>query len=599
MMKGFLLKSFFLSLLIFIFLVVRKVYAADFITDYQIIYDLTNFKNDLSAKVNLNIKITNLKSNFYIDKFTISFSNNTNIEEIEVFDDGGVIQPEIHYLSEVKRVEMRFNDPKVGKGIVNNLFLKFKQKNLFKINGNIWEVFLPVINNQEGNYKIKVILPQDEDKKISIAKPKPTLISGKEIYWENPKTEVIYAVFGDYQTYKVDLIYNLKNPQIRPILTEITFPPDTLYQKVYLDLVTPLPLETYQDDDGNFLGKYFLNPKEEKKVIFKGYIQIFPQWRDEVKKVVKERIKNQKNYLLQTFDKNWQIKTLEKIKDLETISDIYYYVVNNLKYNYQKINSSEKRLGAENTLLNPDNSVCIDFTDLLIGIAREKGITTREIQGYGFSFDSKIQPLSLLRDILHSWVEYYDEKNQIWVPVDPTWENTSKIDYFSSFDLNHITFVIHGKKSDYPVPAGMYKISDSKDISILSTSENLIEKRNLKLTNVSIPKTINANKKHQGKIIFTNQSNVYLYNQKIFLESDLRLSKNELTILSLAPYEKISFSFDLESTKTIEKKKATDLKVFLNNKEVLNYPIKITQFNFKFLLFLPIFFFLFLLIRKK
>ena len=88
----------------------------------------------------------------------------------------------------------------------------------------------------------------------------------------------------------------------------------------------------------------------------------------------------------------------------------------------------------------------MEFTDLFIAIAREKGIYSREIQGYGFSLDQKLQPLSLSSDILHAWPEYYDTKTESWIAVDPTWENTSGINYFSSFDLNHIVFVIHGKK---------------------------------------------------------------------------------------------------------------------------------------------------------
>ena len=72
----------------------------------------------------------------------------------------------------------------------------------------------------------------------------------------------------------------------------------------------------------------------------------------------------------------------------------------------------------------------MEFTDLFIAIAREKGIYSREIQGYGFLWIQKLQPLSLSSDILHAWPEYFDLKTENWVAVDPTWENTSGIDYF-------------------------------------------------------------------------------------------------------------------------------------------------------------------------
>ncbi|PIP14879.1 hypothetical protein COX47_02840, partial [Candidatus Roizmanbacteria bacterium CG23_combo_of_CG06-09_8_20_14_all_35_49] len=78
---------------------------------------------------------------------------------------------------------------------------------------------------------------------------------------------------------------------------------------------------------------------------------------------------------------------------------------------------------------------------------------------------------------LHAWPEYYDSKSELWKPIDPTWENTSGIDYLSSFDLNHIVFVIHGKKPDYPLPAGMYKIDNSQDISIKPAASYPEEKK--------------------------------------------------------------------------------------------------------------------------
>lgn len=78
-----------------------------------------------------------------------------------------------------------------------------------------------------------------------------------------------------------------------------------------------------------------------------------------------------------------------------------------------------------------------------------------------------MQPLSLISDILHSWPEYWDDTRQNWIPVDPTWESTSEIDYFNNFDLKHIAFVIHGKNSTYPLSAGSYKSENfSKDVFV-------------------------------------------------------------------------------------------------------------------------------------
>ncbi len=585
------MKKIFLNLFVilsfFLFLFINKVFANDFITDYKIIYDLSDFRNTLFAKVKLNVKITNLKSDLYVDKFTISFPTTNQIENLEVFDDSGLINPNIFQLDDYKRVEMTFSDPKIGKGSINNLFLNYQQRNLFKINGNIWEVFLPIIENHNGNYYVYVILPQDENKKISIAKPKPTIISGNEIYWENPKSKVIYAVFGDNQIYDISLVYHLENNQIRPYFTEIAFPPDTLYQKIYLKNINPQPIEIYQDDDGNLLGKYFLNPKEKKTIVFQGYIQVFSQWRDEVKNIIQENINKQKNYLLNS-DYNWQIKSKGKINNLNTVDEIYQFVVNNLKYDYSKLNQPTKRMTAEKVLNYPDKAICIDFTDLFIGIARNKGIMAREIQGYGFSFDPKIQPISLNSDILHSWPEYFDDKNKIWIQVDPTWENTSKIDYFNSFDLNHIVFAIHGKKSDYPVPAGMYKTDYTQDISIKPVSVSIKDNKKIVVDLVNLPKKFFVNKNYQGKIIVINKSNVYLYNEKIDLKTDLDINKQELFVFSLAPYEKKTFDFSLYLNNNKKINKEISFQVFYLNDLIFDQKIKVIQFDFKVILIILI-----------
>ncbi len=63
--------------------------------------------------------------------------------------------------------------------------------------------------------------------------------------------------------------------------------------------------------------------------------------------------------------------------------------------------------------------------------------------------------MSLVKDVLHAWPEYYDESKKTWIMIDPTWGNTTHgMDYFSSLDFEHITFVIKGLSSTYPVPAG-------------------------------------------------------------------------------------------------------------------------------------------------
>lgn len=558
-MKRFIIRSLVVALLL-LRMTAGRVFAADFKTDYQVEYDLSEFKEKLTSKVKFNIKITNLKGDVYVNKFAISFPKSFTTSNLQSSDDHGLIAPKIITDESNTKVEMEFSNPNVGRDTVNNFYLNFDQSNLFQINGKVWEVVLPVIENKEGgSYKVIVSLPQDGDKKISIAKPRPNIISGNQIIWDNPTEKTIYAVFGETQIYKAELIYHLKNTEVFPVITEVAFPPDSLYQKIFIQSISPEPSNVYQDSDGNYLGKYFLKPLESKTITFRSYIQVFSTSRDEVKDVIEQIVQTQKNYLLSS-QKYWMINNLKKIDGLTNAKDIYNFTVNSLKYNYQKINSNNSRLGADGVLSRPDQAVCLEFTDFFVGASREKGIMAREIEGYGFSFDPRLQPLSLVSDVLHAWPEYYNEKAGLWVPVDPTWENTSGIDYFSSFDLNHIVFAIHGKKSDYPLPVGMYKVGGSKDISIKATLDDPIEKKSISVKGFSLPLRITDRKNYSGKFIIKNNSNIYLWKIPVDIKGkNLKINKEKTKILSLAPYEE----------KTVEFNYAVDKKNKNNEAQVL------------------------------
>ncbi|MEK7522266.1 MAG: transglutaminase domain-containing protein [Patescibacteria group bacterium] len=566
------------------------VLAADFKTDYQVEYNLSQSQNNLNSQVNFKIKIVNLKTEVFVSKFAISFPNTFSINNLKTSDDNGYITPKIVTDEEKTKIELEFSNPAIGKDSVNTFFLNFDQANLFKVNGKVWEVVLPVIENtQNESYTVTVNLPETTNKKISISKPKPDSVTGNKIIWNNPKTKTIYAVFGDSQIYQAELTYHLKNDQIYPVSTEIAFPPETANQKFFLQSINPPPESVRLDEDGNYLGKYFFKPLETKTIIYKSLIEVYSKARDEVTPYFRTAINQQKNYLL-TAKKYWQISQIDKIKDITQPKEIYDFVTKTLKYNYNKINSQNKRLGADVVLSNTDQAVCMEFTDLFIAIAREKGIYSREIQGYGFSLDPKLQPISLSSDILHAWPEYYDIKTESWVSVDPTWENTSGIDYFTSFDLNHIAFVIHGKNPEYPMPAGMYKIENSRDVLIKPVVNQPTEKKEIVIEGIDFPTTISDKKSYQGKFVIKNNGNSYLWQIPVILKAkNIVIEKEKFIIPVLVPFEKKTITFDYLA-KDKNKKIQGELIINVLQKELLKQ--KITVIPFIYTLIINIFFFL-------
>jgi len=215
---------------------------------------------------------------------------------------------------------------------------------------------------------------------------------------------------------------------------------------------------------------------------------------------------------------------------------------------YNKINSKNTRLGADYVMSHPNEAVCLEFSDLFVAIAREKGIYSREIEGYGFSLDPKLQPISLSSDVLHAWPEYFDPVTQNWVSVDPTWENTSGIDYFSSFDLNHIVFSIHGQNPDYPLPAGMYKTDNTHDISIKPVVDLPEEKKEITVESINFPTTISDGKTYQGTFTIKNNGNSYLWNIPVEIDGEsLAITKKNLIVSELAPMETSTVIFNYQS----------------------------------------------------
>lgn len=545
---------FFLILTSYFLLLATNINAADFKSDYQVEYFLKENQQSLSTHVRFNIQITNLVSDLYVTKFSIIFPKSFHINNITGSDDTGSIEPKVSENESGNKIDLEFKNPKTGRDSINNFYLQFDQDNLFTVNGNVWEVILPTVENKgDSSYKILVNLPDTSDKKISLAKPKPDLIIGKQIIWNNPKERTIYAIFGDIQQYSLDLTYHIVNPKLYPVFTEVAFIPDTQYQKTYINSISEMPVSVRQDEDGNYLAKYFLGPRETKTIIYNGTVDIYTNPRQEILPYIRKQFESQQKYLL-TETPYWSIGNSKNIPQSRDLKSIYDFTVNTLKYNYDSLGKTKERLGASRALSTPEQSVCVEYSDVFIALAREAGIYSREMEGYGYSQDTRLRPLSLNTDILHSWPEYYDKVKELWTPIDPTWEHTSGIDYFSSFDLNHIVFVIHGRKSDYPLPAGMYKVENSKDILIKPMTIAIKDNKELVINFLNIPKEISDNFTEKSSIFLTNKSNVYLWNIPITIKSS-NLSINVVTdqILSLAPYEK--FEIPIEYTPTVKNKK--------------------------------------------
>jgi len=439
--------------------------AADFSFDYDVTYAV---KDTGTTHVRQNIIITNETTQYYPRNYTLTISSNsvTNVNA----RDSGPITPEVSLNNDETTITVPFNT--IAAGIHKELpfTLEYDLDEVATLKGGIWEIIIPGTEKKEdvNSYTITLATP---DSFGSPAYFSP-LKKATDLVWEWPEHagRGISAAFGNLQSFAFTLHYHLFNDSSRSELQEITLPPDTAFQKIIINSMSETPQSVRTDTDGNWLATISLSPRSEKEIIASGTAYLF--------------IKPQPGFAQKLSDADYQTYTsnqpywdqseeiIAKAKELKTAENIYNFVVSHLQYDYSRLEPGIERLGAKTAYAYPGRSVCMEFSDLFVALARSAGIPAREIHGYAYTTNSRLQPLSLGADILHAWAEYYDDNRQLWIPVDPTWGNTTHgVNYFHQLDFNHVAFAILGVDSGYPYPAGAFRTSNNqKDVFIEFTT---------------------------------------------------------------------------------------------------------------------------------
>jgi hypothetical protein len=521
----------------------------EFIVDVVVNYDVQ--ENGIT-KVTHTITLTNAISNLYAKSYLLKLENITpqnvfalekgrRLELTKKKEKGGIL------------LEVTFDNAVVGKGKSRTFTINFEEDSFATRTGEVWEVSIPRLSNSDWfrSYTVHLKVPTSFGEKAYIS-PNPLSVSyedGRRVYTFNKslvQKTGISAGFGEFQVFSFTLNYHLENPLRKTARTEIALPPDTAFQKVFYQSINPEPENIKIDEDGNWLATYTLKPRERVNITVLGSVQIFANPINFFYPSANQLSSNlSESFYWQVNDP--QIKNLAK--KLKTPKAIYDFVVNNLEYDYARVQPNVTRFGAKKALNNPDEAICMEFTDLFIALARAAGIPAREINGYAYTENPEIQPLSLVADVLHSWPEYWDPERNVWIPVDPTWGSTTQgIDFFNKLDLRHFTFVIHGKDPQKPYPPGSYKLGPNPQKDVFVSFGQTPTKRESK---PEISAKIKGGLPFvDSKILITirNPGPVALYDltPTVFFDN---LKKDQTTISVLPPYasyqmiSSIPFSF--------------------------------------------------------
>lgn len=561
------MKKLFIVFIIFLFSFSPVLADEKFTNSYYITYQITNSG---LANITEDIIITNKTSDYYPSEQTFTYRS-FNLGNVRAFDAQGEFEPEIKSAENTTTIHVKFRSQNAGIGKQTKLTLKYQTADIASLNGEVWQILIPGIKNLDfyDDFRLKLAIPPEFPEIQYVSVP-----SAANFEWtkDEIKDRGVVLIFGKNQYYKLSLDYFLKNDGLTPVLSSITIPPNTNYQDVFLERLNPKPAYSEKDADGNWIFWFDLERTSSLKINADMLINVYfdPKTSGSLNSTAKKQYTSREKY--------WDFQNFgnfsDKIKDLKTPRQIYDFAVNNLTYNYNRLNKAQERYTASEILKNPVNAICTDFTNVFISHARKNGIPAREVDGYAYTQNYEIQPLSLEKDILHAWPEYYNFEKQAWIMVDPTWgKTTNGIDYFDRLDLNHIAFVKKGISSETPYPPGSYKdeSQNSKDVNVSFGKKTEWDEAFLKAEkkidlSYDVPEWPISGMKVAGKISIQNKSQVEIFDLPFQLEINGQTVKDE-SIENLIPYQIHAANFALPEVKFWEKKDII-LTTYINNKAV-------------------------------
>jgi transglutaminase-like putative cysteine protease len=439
----------------------------------------THFKTSLTSTYTTDLvgnthvehvfKIKNLTPEYYISKYSLKL-NSSKINNVRVINNNQITSPDITQAGGLTEINLDFSDKILGKDKTREFRITYLNPDIAQVNGQVLEAYIPAMNSEDiyDEHRVIVVTPASFGPPMRITPADYDLTQTNTdvtINFEDIQGQGVAAIFGSSQIFNFTIRYHLDNPNNQPAITQVSLPPDTTYQQMNYRQLDPLPEKIEVDEDNNWIASYYLPANEtiEVNILADALISLEPINPRLNITPLKEH-SNQQTYWESQHD---TIQTTAN--NLSSAQKIYQFVVDTLEYTQADLSGLIERQGAVKALQQPNQAACQEFTDLFIALARANQIPARRATGYAHSNDSRLQPLSLVTDVLHARPEYYNTKQKIWIPIDPTWADTMKnVDYFSQFDLKHVVFAYNGTSSKYPLAAGDYKLPNqqTKDIQV-------------------------------------------------------------------------------------------------------------------------------------
>ncbi len=441
--------------------------AANFSYSIDVNYDVeqtgvTNVKETYN--------ITNNTPNQYLDSIKLS-TPASEVNNLRVYYGGGgsipfttekIATDEGGYKYEYVQINIDFPRSNVGRGTNWSFIIDYQTPDLVENKGRAHVVYIPgIAPENRDDYKVTLSVPKDFGPIHGFGElPKEVSSSSSgKTYSFGPQDLIdqsVQILFGDSATYQTNFNFPLENKSGFPKVYEVTLPPTTEAQTVYLNKIDPKPEGVRLDPDNNIIASYTLQPQQKVTVSTDilaevRYINYDLERSGQLNDVPRD-LKSKYTKATQYWNSDNPVlkqKSESLVKDKKNVAEmvkaINNYVIETLDYNNEKIKYNVRQ-GSLEAFKNPSNAVCLEYSDLTIAMLRSVGIPARMPVGYGYS--GNLKQSSSVSDSLHSWVEAY-VPNVGWINLDPTWGE--KFNNFGISDIDHFAFAVWGASDSEPV----------------------------------------------------------------------------------------------------------------------------------------------------
>ncbi|MDQ5943938.1 MAG: Transglutaminase family protein [Patescibacteria group bacterium] len=440
--------------------------ATDFTYDIALNYKL---QDSGTTTVTANYKVTYNRPDRILDLIRIAAPTN-DVQNLKATSaSGGAIATSLEqksseglgYNYDYKEITVDFTAPD-ARGSVLEFTVSYDTNELTDVKGSSRTLYVPSLSQigADEKYTVSVSVPQDFGKLFSTGiLPELNGADGNLVRYTFPKAadlkRSVSLIFGESTIYEANFAFPLDNTSGQTKRFTIALPPDTSSQKIFIKKLTPEPIATRLDPDGNILADYdvpartkiVVNTDVAAQVKYLEYDLSTSGSMQDIPAEIAKKYTKQTQYW-QSTSPELQVKAAQTVagtdKVIDKVRNLYKLTVDTLSYNNEKIQYNIRQ-GSDKALANPDNAVCLEYSDLLIALLRSQNIPARMPVGYAYA--GNLKQSKAVADSLHSWVEVY-VPGIGWMNLDPTWGE--KFDNFGKSDLDHFAFAVWGSDDATP-----------------------------------------------------------------------------------------------------------------------------------------------------